>query len=34
MRIVDGTDEVHLMQFGRNENKVGKSLFDKIELHK
>lgn len=34
MRIVDGPDEVHLMQLGRNENKRGKHLFDKIEWQK
>jgi acyl-CoA dehydrogenase len=34
MRIVDGPDEVHLLQLGRNENKRGKSLLDKIEWQK
>ena len=35
MRIVDGPDEVHLQQLGRNENKVrGKYAFAKIELQK
>lgn len=34
MRIVDGPDEVHLMQLGRNENKRGKTLFEKIEWQK
>ena len=29
MRIVDGPDEVHLMQLGRNENKRGDWLFEK-----
>lgn len=31
MRIVDGPDEVHLMQLGRNENKRGPDLKEKIE---
>ncbi|KAH0316088.1 acyl-CoA dehydrogenase NM domain-like protein, partial [Aureobasidium melanogenum] len=30
MRIVDGPDEVHLLQLGRNENKRGKFLLDKL----
>lgn len=34
MRIVDGPDEVHLLQLGRNENKRGKGLFDKTEWQK
>lgn len=31
MRIVDGPDEVHLVQLGRNENKRGKFLLDRLE---
>ena len=34
MRIVDGPDEVHMLQLGRNENKRGKFLFEKIEWQK
>lgn len=34
MRIVDGPDEVHLIQLGRNENKKGKFCLDKIEWQK
>ena len=34
MRIVDGPDEVHSQQLGRNENKRGKFLFDKIQWQK
>ena len=35
MRIVDGPDEVHLQQLGRNENRVrGKLAFAKLELQK
>lgn len=34
MRIVDGPDEVHLQQLGRNENKRGKSCLAKIEWQK
>ena len=34
MRIVDGPDEVHALQLGRNENKRGKFLFDKINWQK
>ncbi|KAI9714835.1 MAG: hypothetical protein M1820_000124 [Bogoriella megaspora] len=34
MRIVDGPDEVHLLQMGRNENKRGKALREKIEAQK
>ena len=34
MRIVDGPDEVHLLQLGRNENKRGRALLDKIEWQK
>jgi len=31
MRIVDGPDEVHLIQLGRNENKRGKDMLAKIQ---
>ena len=31
MRIVDGPDEVHLQQLGKNENKKGKVVMAKIE---
>jgi acyl-CoA dehydrogenase len=31
MRLVDGPDEVHLQQLGKNENKKGKDLLDKME---
>ncbi|KXT14456.1 hypothetical protein AC579_4808 [Pseudocercospora musae] len=31
MRIVDGPDEVHMLQMGRNENKRGKACLDKIQ---
>ncbi|KAF2858117.1 acyl-CoA dehydrogenase NM domain-like protein [Piedraia hortae CBS 480.64] len=34
MRIVDGPDEVHLLQLGRNENKRGAYLREKIEGQK
>lgn len=34
MRIVDGPDEVHILQLGKNENKRGKALFEKIEWQK
>ncbi|RDW83881.1 uncharacterized protein DSM5745_04207 [Aspergillus mulundensis] len=34
MRIVDGPDEVHMLQLGRNENKRGKALLSKIEAQK
>lgn len=34
MRIVDGPDEVHMLQLGRNENKKGKALLEKIEWQK
>ncbi|CZT21458.1 related to acyl-CoA dehydrogenase, medium-chain specific, mitochondrial precursor [Ramularia collo-cygni] len=34
MRIVDGPDEVHLLQMGRNENKRGKACLAKIEAQK
>ncbi|KAK4501471.1 hypothetical protein PRZ48_007280 [Zasmidium cellare] len=34
MRIVDGPDEVHLLQMGRNENKRGKFCLEKIEWQK
>ncbi|KAL2842010.1 acyl-CoA dehydrogenase/oxidase [Aspergillus pseudoustus] len=34
MRIVDGPDEVHILQLGRNENKRGKVLLDKIAAQK
>ncbi|KAF2086807.1 acyl-CoA dehydrogenase NM domain-like protein [Saccharata proteae CBS 121410] len=31
VRIVDGPDEVHSLQLGRNENKRGKALLERIE---
>ena len=34
MRIVDGPDEVHLVQLGKNENKRGKFLLERIEWQK
>lgn len=34
MRIVDGPDEVHLLQLGKNENKRGRFLLEKIEKQK
>ena len=34
MRIVDGPDEVHMQQLGKNENKRGKAMFEKIEWQK
>jgi acyl-CoA dehydrogenase len=34
MRIVDGPDEVHLLQLGRNENKRGKFLLDRLAWQK
>ncbi|QIW99592.1 hypothetical protein AMS68_005110 [Peltaster fructicola] len=34
MRIVDGPDEVHLLQLGKNENKRGKALLQKLEWQK
>ncbi|KAL0262069.1 hypothetical protein SLS55_003505 [Diplodia seriata] len=34
MRIVDGPDEVHVLQLGRNENKRGKPLGERIEAQK
>jgi acyl-CoA dehydrogenase len=34
MRIVDGPDEVHMLQLGRNENKRGNMLLKKIEAQK
>ncbi|KAL1582638.1 hypothetical protein WHR41_08765 [Cladosporium halotolerans] len=34
MRIVDGPDEVHLLQLGRNENKRGKAMLEKLEWQK
>lgn len=34
MRIVDGPDEVHLQQLGKNENKKGKFCVDKIQKQK
>jgi len=34
MRIVDGPDEVHLLQLGRNENKRGKTVQDKLARQK
>jgi len=34
MRIVDGPDEVHLVQLGRNENKKGPALLKRIQAQK
>lgn len=34
MRIVDGPDEVHLQQLGKNENKRGKAAMQQIETQK
>jgi acyl-CoA dehydrogenase len=34
MRIVDGPDEVHMLQLGRNESKRGDTLRAKIETQK
>ncbi|KAG9686529.1 acyl-CoA dehydrogenase NM domain-like protein, partial [Aureobasidium melanogenum] len=34
MRIVDGPDEVHLLQLGRNENKRAKFLLDRLTRQK
>jgi len=34
MRIVDGPDEVHLVQLGRNENKRGKFCLERTEWQK
>ncbi|KAL1620753.1 hypothetical protein SLS56_009523 [Neofusicoccum ribis] len=34
MRIVDGPDEVHILQLGRNENKRGVPLGERIEAQK
>jgi acyl-CoA dehydrogenase len=34
MRIVDGPDEVHILQIGRNENKRGRMLLKKIDAQK
>lgn len=34
MRIVDGPDEVHMLQLGRNENKRGKAMLEKINGQK
>ena len=34
MRIVDGPDEVHMLQLGRNENKRGPNLLKRIEAQK
>jgi acyl-CoA dehydrogenase len=34
MRIVDGPDEVHMLQLGRNENKRGAALLKKIDAQK
>lgn len=34
MRIVDGPDEVHMLQLGRNENKRGANLLKRIEAQK
>lgn len=34
MRIVDGPDEVHILQLGRNENKRGVPLGERIEAQR
>ncbi|MCJ1388343.1 hypothetical protein MMC18_001189 [Xylographa bjoerkii] len=34
LRIADGPDEVHLQQMGRNENKRGKYVIEKLEAQK
>ncbi|KAK4212098.1 acyl-CoA dehydrogenase/oxidase [Rhypophila decipiens] len=34
LRLADGPDEVHLQQMGRNENKRGKAVAEKIESQK
>ncbi|KAK1778078.1 acyl-CoA dehydrogenase/oxidase [Copromyces sp. CBS 386.78] len=34
LRLADGPDEVHLQQMGRNENKRGKAVTDKINAQK
>jgi acyl-CoA dehydrogenase len=34
LRLADGPDEVHLQQMGRNENKRGKAIADKIAAQK
>lgn len=34
MRIVDGPDEVHMLQLGRNENKRGPNLLKRIQAQK
>ena len=34
MRIVDGPDEVHVLQLGKNENKRGNALRERIERQK
>jgi len=34
MRIVDGPDEVHLLQLARNENKRGKKILERLEREK
>jgi acyl-CoA dehydrogenase len=34
MRIVDGPDEVHMLQLGRNENKRGPALLKRIQAQK
>jgi len=34
MRIVDGPDEVHIVQLGRNENKRGPALLKRIQAQK
>ncbi|KAF2841573.1 acyl-CoA dehydrogenase [Patellaria atrata CBS 101060] len=34
MRIVDGPDEVHILQLGKNENKRGKAVLEKIRAQK
>ena len=31
LRLADGPDEVHLMQMGKNENKRGKEVTEKIQ---
>ena len=34
MRIVDGPDEVHMLQLGRNENRRGPTLLKRIQAQK
>lgn len=34
MRIVDGPDEVHILQLGRNENKRGPALLKRLQAQK